>query len=405
MAANLGNRFWRLLSATGISSLGDGMVLVALPLLALTATQSPLLISGVLVAVKLPGLLVALPAGAFIDRVNRRRLMVRLQVVRFVAAAAFAIAVAAGVHSLPAIYIAAFVLGSLTVVFDCGATAALPAIVPANQLVPANARLETVYETAQELIGRGIGGLVFTVAKFLPFLGEAIGYLASGLLLPAAIPDTEPTKNGTSFLADLRDGLRWFGHNRLIRLLSAIVAQLAFCQAVVLGILVLYATQDLHLSKAGYGLMLGVSAIGNLLGAAIANRLHSRVGAGWSIILAGAVAALTYPILAATHSAVQAGAALTIEAAAITVGIVASLSLRQSVVPQEMQGRVASAHMTVVMAAFPLGSLAGGLLGGAIGIRPTFLLAGCLQFVVVAITSPALLAQVRRRQPLGISNL
>lgn len=405
MTGHLGNRFWRLWTGTGVSSLGDGMVLVGFPLLALTFTRNAVSIAGVTVAAKLPGLVVALPAGALVDRLDRRRLLVGLQVLRFLVVIAVVFAVATKAVDLVVVYGAAFVLGSLTVAYDCAAVASLPSIVPPEQLVRANARLETIYETAQEMLGRGLGGLLFTAARALPFIADAIGYLGSAVLLRGAVPDTPPREVATSLGADLRDGLKWFGQNPLMRLLSAIVAQLAFCQAIVFGLLVLYATQDLHLSKTSYGLLLGISATGNIVGAVAAGRIHSRVGSGWSIVLAGALAAVTYPVLGATKSPVVAGAALTLEAAAITVGIVASLSLRQAIVPTAMQGRVASAHMTLVLAAFPLGSLVGGLLAGGLGIRTTFYIAGGLQIVVVALTSPYLLSRAARPQPLGISNL
>ena len=381
------------------------MVLVGFPLLALTFTHSAFSIAGVTVAAKLPGLIVALPAGALVDRMDRRRLLVGLQVVRFLVVVAVVVAVVSNADNLLIVYLSAFVLGSLTVSFDCAAAASLPSIVPPEHLVPANARLETIYETAQEMLGRGVGGLLFTAARALPFIADALGFLGSALLLRRAVPSSSAGDHTTSLVGDLREGLKWFGHNPLMRILSAVVAQLAFCQAIILGLLVLYATQDLHLTRSGYGLLLGISATGNIVGAVLASHIHSRVGSGWSIVLAGGVAAVTYPVLAATRSPIVAGAALTVEAAAITVGIVASLSLRQAIVPLAMQGRVASAHMTVVLAAFPLGSLVGGLLAAGVGIRTTFFIAGGLQIFVVAVTSPYLLSRAARPQPLGISNL
>ena len=405
MKKPLGDQFWRLWSATGISSFGDGMALVGLPLLALNTTHNTTLIAGVAVASRLPGLLFALPAGAFLDRVNRRVALMVLQLLRLAVIGAFAAAVAAGVQRLAVIYIAAFAWGSLTTAFDCGVAASVPSVVPSDLLVKANARLETVYQTAQEVIGRAVGGIAFTAARALPFVGDAAGYLLSAAFLPGAVPDTQRVAGEASFLGDLWQGLRWFGHNSMMRLLSGVVALLAFCQALVFALLVLYATQDLGLSKSGYGLLLGVSSAGNLVGALVTNRLHTSLGGGWSLVLAGAASAVAYPVMAATHSVILAGAALTVEAVAITIGIVASLSLRQALVPPEMQGRVASAHMTLVLAAFPLGSLAGGLLAGSIGIRTTFLVAGCLQLLVVLATSPQLQSRVRRPQDLGVSNL
>jgi MFS family permease len=381
------------------------MAMVGLPLLALSFTHHPSLIAGVAVAASLPGLVIGLPVGAIIDRLNRRRFLISLQVLRFAVVSCFVVLVATRLDDLAIIYVAAFVLGSLTVAFDCAVAASVPAVVNPDQLVAANARFQTVYRTSQEMVGRALGGVAFTIAHVIPFISQALGYATSLIALPGAVPDTKRKPVANKLFREVLDGFQWFTQNGLIRLLSGTVALLAFCQSIVFALLVLYATEDLHLSQSGYGLLLGITAGGSLIGAAIANRLNTRLGGAWCLSVAGAVVAVTYLVQAATHLVLVAGIALTTEAVAVVVGVIASQSLRQSAAPPEMQGRVAGAHMTLMMGAFPLGSLVGGLLGGAIGIRPTFLLAGCLQLVVVGLTAPALLAQMRRRQPLGISNL
>jgi MFS family permease len=373
------------------------MVLVGFPLLALSFTHSSAQIAGVAAAAQLPALVVGPPAGALADRLNRRRLLVVVELLRFGLLAAFAALFAAGLDSLAVLYLAAFLLGSLTMVFDSATAACVPTLVPPDLLVKGNSHLTAVDVTGEEMVGQALGGVVFSVASALPFAADAVSFLASAGLIRGAIPDNHPDPGrSASFLSDLRAGLRWFSGSPLIRLLTGLIAQLAFCQAVVLALLVLYARQDLHLSETGYGLLLGISAAANVVGAATVNRLHIRVGSGWSIIIAGVAAAVSYPILAATHSPFVACAALSLEAMSVTIGLVAARSLRQSAVPQEFQGRVASAYQTVIFAAFPIGALAGGLLATRLGIRGTFLLAGCLQLLVVGLTARALLVRIRR---------
>jgi MFS family permease len=391
----LGSRFWRFWSAIGISALGDGMALVGFPLLALTFTHDPVLIAGLVVAGEILGPFVALPIGALADRSSPRRMLVTLQLLQFAVLGSFAVCVLVGADSLALLYATSCLLGGLIVAFDCSSSAVLPRLVPISLLVKANARIDMVDLTGEEMIGRALGGIAFAIARVIPFVGDALSFLASAVIVRSAVPDRASTQGRSALMADLRAGARWFIENPLVRLIGGLIAQLAFCQSVVLALMVLYATEDLHLSEAGYGVLLGVSAIGNIVGALAANRLHSIFGSGWCIVLGGAVSAITYPVLAATKSPVAASAALALEAIAIVVGNVAGQALRQSVVPTEFQGRVGSAHRTLVLVAVPLGALAGGLVADVLGIRTTILAAGLLQFAVLAVTAPKLLSRVR----------
>jgi MFS family permease len=227
---------------------------------------------------------------------------------------------------------------------------------------------------------------------------DACSFAVSAGLLRTTIPDNPPVHADTTLFSDLRAGLRWFMSTPLLRLLTALIASLAFCQALVLGVLVLYGTQDLHLSRAGYGLLLAVAAIGNAIGALSASQLHARLGSGPCIVIAGLVAAIAYPVLAFTSSAVVAAAALALESSGVVLGTVASRSLRHAFVPQELQGRAASTYQMLLLVALPSGGLVGGLLTAQFGLRPTFILAGCLQLSVLAVATPRLITYMRRHR-------
>ena len=392
----LDKRFWRVWTAAGTSSLGDGMVLVAFPLLALTYTHNAVLIAGVAVAGAVPSLLVALPAGTLADRVNRRRLLVGLELLRFAILAAFGTAILRGWADLPLLYGTVFLLRGLSVVFDIGAGATLPSIVKPKLLVKANANLLTVQTVSQEIAGQALGGILFAATSALPFVADAASFAASAAMLNRAVPDNSSADTAGSFLADLSEGVRWFARLRLLRTLTALIASFAFCQALVLGVIVLYATQDLHMSRSGFGILLGVSAVGTTIAAAAANQIHARLGSGWTIVAAGLAACVAYPIMSFTHSPVTACGALALEAAGVVVGNISTRSLRQSIVPPELQGRVGSTYQMAVLTAIPMGSLAGGILVAQIGLRETFLIAGVLQAAILAVTAPRLLASMRR---------
>jgi MFS family permease len=371
------------------------MVLVGFPLLALTYTNDPVLIAGVAVAGQVLAPVVALPVGALADRSSPRTLLVTVQVLQFVLLGSFAVCVATGFDSLAAIYVVSCLMGALTVAFDCASSAVVPRLVATSDLVKANARLDIVDVTGEEMVGRAVGGAAFAFARVVPFFADAVSFFVSAAIIRTALPGRAALKTKASLMTDLREGTRWFLQNPLVRLIGGVVAQLAFCQSMVLALLVLYAKEDLHLTDAGFGLLLGISAVGNVVGASAAHRVHVAFGSGWCIVLGGTLAALAYPLLAVTHSPATACAALAIETMAIVVGRVAAQSVRQASVPVELQGRVGSAIMTLIFIAMPLGALVGGLVADAIGIRHTILAAGLLQLAVLAITAPKLLSRLR----------
>ncbi len=387
----LGRHFQQLWLATGVSSLGDGMVLVAFPLLALTLTRDPMVIAGLVAAEQAPALLVALPVGAIADRRNRRRLILAVEVARFAVLGLFGVAVLAGMDSLPLIFVAAVLLGGLGVAFDVVSGACLPAIVEEDQLVAANTRLMTALLAGREMAGQALGGVVFAAARSVPFLADSLSFVGSAVLLSGALPDEEPPGDEPgSVWTDLWTGLRWFAAQPVLRLLAGIVASLAFFQAAVFGVMVIFATTRLHLHGTGFGILMAAAACGTLVASPIAPRLHRRIGSARSIVTAGLIAGATYPVLAVTRSAVVAGIALAAEALAVVIGNAASRSVRQSTVPADMQGRAASAYQTLVLVSLPLGALAGGLATSAIGISWAFAGAGAVQLMVIAALGPRL---------------
>ncbi len=370
------------------------MALVAFPLLALEFTHNSILIAGVAVAGRLPAVLVELPAGALVDRHNRRRLIVAVELLRLAVLGGFAAAVWSGADGLAAIYVTVFALGALESAYSSASTASLPAMVPRRSLVRANSKLLTLNVGGQELVGQALGGLALSAAPALPFAADAASFAASALLLRKSIPDTPPTTARTSLGADLREGLQWFFGSPLLRSLASLIASMAFFQAAVLGILVLYGTEDLHLSKTGYGLLLAVPSLGNIAGALSATPLDRRLGSGWTLIVTGSAAALAYPVLAWTSSSVVAAAALTLEALCVVLGNVLTRSIRQAMVPMDLQGRVAGAYRIFILAAMPLGGLIGGFVASQVGIRTTFLLAGLMQIMTLVLVGPRLLARL-----------
>lgn len=380
----LPRRYWRLWQATAASSIGDGLTLVALPLLATGITDDPQWVAGVLVVRWLPWLLLALPAGVAADRFPRRTLLALVEVARMATLAVLAVCLAAGGLSLPALYTIAFALGALETLFSAASVAALPSIVAVDDLDRANGYMFAAQSAGLTVIGPALGGVLFAIAVALPFALDAVSFAASAGLLLLAVPLARPPVRSRSVTAELTEGVRWFVGSRALRLLTLFTAGLALCQSMVLGVLVLFGLEVLHLSRSGYGLFLATLALGQILGGVYAGRVKQKLGAGPALVGCALLAAAGYLLAGATATVAGAGIGLAAEALAVAVGNVVGLSLRQAIVPGEMLGRVGNAARMCIYGAVPVGGALGGVVARNVGLRAPLLVACGLQVALVA---------------------
>jgi MFS family permease len=385
----LGPDFVRLWLATGISNLGDGARLTALPLLAATITRDPVAISILLFATRLPWLLFSLHAGAIADRIDRRRLIVVVSSVRAVVIGLLAIAALTDSVSLPLLYAVALAQGIGEVFSDNAAFALMPTIVPRPRIEEANGRLETAVIIANEFAGPALGGLLFTVAVALPFSLDAVSFLFSAALIASIAP--RPSTHGlekrtTSIGTDIREGLRWMWSHPVLRNLSLIAAATNLVLFATFSIQVLYVLEILELHAPGFGLFLTAEALGAIAGSMMAARLRRRFGLTRSVIAALLLAASANLVIGITSSWALAGVmAMTVSAGGGIWNVITN-SFRQTAVPDHLMGRVQSSHRVLSWGAMPLGTILGGVLSAAFGLRAPFLVAGItLTLLAVAV--------------------
>ncbi|MGH9068362.1 MAG: MFS transporter [Acidimicrobiales bacterium] len=420
----LGRRFWTLWSATSISSVGDGLALAALPLLAVTLTGNALAVAAVVTVQTLPWLVVAVPVGALADRMDRVTAMVAADVARAVVMAMVAALVLLGGMTMPALYALAFALGLFETLGVAAAQATIPSLAGPERLARANSYLVASENTGGHFAGPAVGGIVFAAGRMLPFAADAASFLGSAGLLstlrpgsrdrrhpaltsaPAASPSTGAASGPapplarprTSFGSDMAAGLTFFRSSRLLPMLAAMTAGLAFMQAMVMAPFVLFALRDLGLSQAGYGLFLGVTSLGNVAGSLAAPWARARLGTGWLLFSSGVLAALAYLAVATTSSVGWALVAFLVEAFAVACGSVASVTLRQRHIPPELLGRVSNVFRTAIWGAVPVGALVGGVLAQHLGLRAPFLVAGAAQVVLALAVGLPLERRTRRAE-------
>jgi Na+/melibiose symporter-like transporter len=377
--SRLGGSFWRMYAATATSDLADGIGHTALPLAAATFTRDPLLISGLMTFAFLPWLLLAIPSGALVDRIDRRYAMAGANAVRAAATATLAALVLSHAGGVVALYVVSFVLGTAETVYDSAVRALLPQVVQKTQLDQANS-LITVEETlGQTFLGAPVGSALFALAVAVPFVLNAAGFAIATLLILAVRGAYRPEREGSSSIrADIAEGLQWLRGHRLLRGLTLISAATAFAQTMASSLLVLYVLEVLQLPSGDYGLVLLAAGAGALLGAATTPLLARRLGR--PIVLTGGAVLSAVPVMlmAATRNGVLASILFGLSAAGVMAWNVLTMSLRQALIPHGLFGRVQGAYRTLVWGAIPLGAVAGGALAAAVGLRSVFVTSGAL---------------------------
>jgi MFS family permease len=339
------------------------------------------------------------------DRVHRGRLLVAADLVRAVLLGATVLLLSAGTLSIPALCVLGFLLGAFETLFVAGAHAGVPALVAPDGYDRANARLVATQHAGEQMFGPALGALAFAAFAAAPFVGDAVSFVVSALVLlsirrhlPAGQSAEAPHE---TVRHDLREGIEFLMHHPVLRLLAGIISGLAFAQALVTGVLVLYCVEVLHLSPAGYGLFIGLTASGNVVGAIVAPQVKTRFGAAGAITTAALVSGLGLLVAARTSNVALAGACFFFEAWAVGVASVVNASLRQMAVPDALRGRVGNLFRSLIWSALPAGALVGGVLASVLGLRAPLLIAGCLQVVVAAISADRLGAVLSSPQRAG----
>ena len=375
----LGSAFWRLYAGSAVANLADGVNRVALPLLATTLTRDPVPVAGLTSLAFLPWLLFALPAGAVVDRVDRKRAMAVANAVRALALGGLAATVLTGTASLVVLYVVAFSVGVAETVYDSAARAMLPQVVRRDQLDRGNGLLTTAEEASQGFLGAPLGSLLFALAVAAPLFTTAGGFLLAGLLVLTIAGTHRPARAPgprTSIRRDVAEGVGWLWRHRFLRGLTLVSAGTSLVQSMTTGVLVLFALDHLDVDEAGYGLLLTAAGIGAVVGGLVAAPLARRIGRTATLVVGAVLSAVALGAVAFTGNAVVAGVLFGVETAGVLFWNVLTMSLRQALIPEELFGRVQGGYRTLVWGGIPLGALLGGVLAGATTVPTVFVVAG-----------------------------
>ncbi|CAN5763102.1 MFS transporter [soil metagenome] len=380
LGAGLGANYWKLWTSSAISNLADGVFFIALPLLAIRLTDSPALIAGLAFALRLPWLFFALIAGALADRLDRRRTMVLVQLLRAGLAAGLALAVVLGVESIWLLYVLALLLGIGETLFDTAAQSIMPNVVRRELLPLANGRLYAAEITMNQFVGPPLGGLLAAFAMVAAFGGSAVAWVVAALLMAAVVGAFRPVREGppTRITTDIAEGLRYLWGHGLLRTFALMVGVMNLASGAAFAIFVLYAVAPgpMGLSEPAFGLLLTTTALGAVGGTLVAPRLIERVGRARTLVLSIAGNALLVGVPALTADPILIGVGFAVGSSTGMAWNIITVSLRQSIVPDRLIGRVNSAYRLLAWGTLPLGALLGGIIGQLTDLRVVFALAG-----------------------------
>jgi MFS family permease len=359
-----------------VSALGTHVSMVALPLIAVLVLHVGALELGILAALEtVPYLILSLPAGVIVDRMDRRVIMIACDIGRALALAVAAIALAIGSASIGLLYVVAVVVGSLSVFFTVAYTSYLAVIVPPDRLVSGNQRLE-LSESGARIAGPSIGGTLLELAGgALAIFIDAASYIVSAIALVASGRPSDarkPASTELGLVGGIGDGLRRVASDHVLRDLAGSTAVFNLGSGMILAVIVLFATRDMGLDAAGFGLVYGIGNIGFLFGAVAVGASTRRFGIGRSLLGTSYLSAIAMTLIAVAGP----GPGLLLLLAGRFIGAVATpvynvnvLSLRQARVDNAFMGRVNGTFQFIDWGVLPLGSLLGGMIAAALGPR------------------------------------
>jgi Na+/melibiose symporter-like transporter len=357
----LGPAFANLFTANLASSLGDGIARTAIPLLGARLTHDPLLISGLAALALLPWLFFAIPAGILIDRIDRRKALALAQGVRTLLGVLLVVLVATDALTIWWLYVVIFVYGAFETVYDGAIRAVVPSIVSKVNLPRANSRIEGGELVVQNFVAGPLTSALFAVAVVIPLGINGLVFAAAGalaLLLPRAASgrqytDAKRDEPRVPWYRQFVDGFRFILANPMLRTLWFFSTFCGLMTSAATASFVLYVLTRLEVPEAFFGVFLLSGAIGGILGAAVTDRLKRAWGAGLTMAIA-----TTWNILV--------------------------MSLRQSVIPGRLLGRVHGSWRTLLWGTMPLGALMGGLVA-RLDLALPFLVFGGLETIAGAI--------------------
>ena len=361
------------------------------PLLALSLTSDARLIAAVTFATMLPWLILSLPAGVYLDRHDRQKIMFRANLVRGVVFALIAISATLEILNIYLLIAASAVAGVCELFFDMSSQAFLPAIVDPQSLELANSRLYVSQIISNGFVGLPFGAWIFVIAIGAPFAVNALALIVAAFLIRSIkvkFGSKIVVNQQNSFSIELRQGLSWLWKHDLLRTLAIMLGVANMCGMFAQAVFVKFARDELGLGARGFGILLAAISIGSILGGLIGETVSKRLGSTTAIILAYVIFAVSDVIPGLFPEIWAVALSGVVMAIAGTTWNVITVSMRQRLIPSELFGRVNSVYRFIGTGSTAFGALIGGQIAFTFGLRATYLASGFVLLIALITLSP-----------------
>ena len=384
----MGPAFNRMWASSIISNLADGVMLAAVPLLAISLTESPVLISLIGAMVMLPWLLFAIPIGAIVDRVDRRYIFAGANASRSAVVGVLALLIALDHVTIYWLLAAAFIIGVCEVAADTTAQSLIPQILDEKDFEKGNSRLQISETVIQGFIGAPISGFIYAAAIYLPFFINSLGFAISALLalkIPVKylqdVRQEGEEKKERHFVADMKFGIAYLFNQKVLRRLVVTTATIGLCYSMGSATMVLFIIKELDLSEKYFGVILAIQGVGAIAGSLVASRTSSKYGRSQVMTFAIVASSAVLLIQGFSPNIYIFVALATFGGFVISQWNILLMATYQTVIPTELYGRIHGTRRTLVWGAMPLGSLLGGVLAN-FSLRLPLYVGGALACVV-----------------------
>jgi len=365
----MGPAFNRMWASSIVSNLSDGILIAAAPLLAISLTDSTVLISAIGAMVMLPWLLFAIPIGVLVDRIDRRFILAGANATRSAVVGVLALLIATDHVTIYWLLVASFVIGVCEVAADTTAQSLIPQILEEKNFEKGNSRLQISETVIQGFIGAPISGFIYAIAIALPFFINSLG-LAVASLLALSIPikylqeirQDDVEKEKKKFVADMKFGIKYLFNEKVLRRLVVTTASIGVCYSMGTATMVLFIIKELELPKQLFGVILTIQSLGAISGAFMAPRLSKKFGRS-RVMTFGITSSSLVLLLNGFAPNIYVYVSLaTVGAFAVSQWNILLMATYQTVIPNELYGRIHGTRRTLVWGMMPIGSLLGGVL-------------------------------------------
>lgn len=382
----LGSGFRWLLSATVVNNAGDGVAVAAGPLLVASQSRDPFLVSLALLMEFLPSLLFAVIGGVAADRFDRKRMVVFVNLLRAVVLGALVVTILSGRVNIALVLAVLFLLGTAETFADSASSTLLPSLVAREDLGIANARMQGAFLLTNQLVAPPIGAFLFAMGMAVPFAANTAAFALGAVLVSrVAVSLQSERSQGSSFGEDLVEGIRWLVAHPPMRTLALTIFTFNVTWGAAWSVLVLYASERLHMDAIGFGLLTTAVAIGGVIGTISYGRLERRVNLANIMRMGLLIETLTHLSLAVTTSPAVALITMVVFGAHAFVWGTISTVVRQRAVPNQLLGRVGGVYRVAIFGGIVIGTPIGGVLAGSFGITAPFWFAFAGSALLVAL--------------------